>query len=91
MVAPLCPDDLSHDGFKYFRAKQTYLDAIPVTMLRVSYVGELGWEIYTSAEHGAALWDLLARRVSAMASSRPDGSRSTACASKRATGSGERT
>ena len=60
MVQPLCPDDLSHEGFKYFRAKQTYLDAIPVTMLRVSYVGELGWEIYTSAEYGAALWDLLA-------------------------------
>ena len=40
---------------------QTYLDAIPVTMLRVSYVGELGWEIYTSAEYGAALWDLLVR------------------------------
>ena len=60
MVAPLCPDDLSHEGFKYFRALQTYLDAIPVTMMRVSYVGELGWEIYTSAEYGAALWDLLA-------------------------------
>jgi glycine cleavage system aminomethyltransferase T len=59
MVQPLCPDDLSHDAFKYFRAKQIYLDAIPVTMLRVSYVGELGWEIYTSAEYGAALWDLL--------------------------------
>jgi len=59
MVQPLCPDDLSHDAFKYFRAMQTYLDAIPVTMLRVSYVGELGWEIYTSAEYGAALWDLL--------------------------------
>jgi glycine cleavage system aminomethyltransferase T len=28
-------------------------------MMRVSYVGELGWEIYTSAEYGAALWDLL--------------------------------
>jgi glycine cleavage system aminomethyltransferase T/glycine/D-amino acid oxidase-like deaminating enzyme len=59
MVQPLCPDDLSHEAFKYFRVKQTYLDAIPVTMLRVSYVGELGWEIYTSAEYGAALWDLL--------------------------------
>jgi glycine cleavage system aminomethyltransferase T len=60
MVQPLCPDDLSHDAYKYFRAMQSYLDAIPVTMLRVSYVGELGWEIYTSAEYGAALWDLLA-------------------------------
>ena len=59
MVQPLCPDDLSHEKFKYFRALQTYLGAIPVTMLRVSYVGELGWEIYTSAEYGAALWDLL--------------------------------
>jgi glycine cleavage system aminomethyltransferase T len=59
VVAPLCADDLSHEGFKYFRALQTYLDAIPVTMMRVSYVGELGWEIYTSAEYGAALWDLL--------------------------------
>ena len=59
MVQPLCPDDLSHEAFKYFRALQTYLGAIPVTMMRVSYVGELGWEIYTSAEYGAALWDLL--------------------------------
>ncbi|MCV7150957.1 GcvT family protein [Mycolicibacterium pyrenivorans] len=61
VVAPLCPDDLSHRGFRYFRAIRTYLDAIPVTMMRMSYVGELGWEIYTSAEYGAALWDLLAR------------------------------
>jgi glycine cleavage system aminomethyltransferase T/glycine/D-amino acid oxidase-like deaminating enzyme len=59
LVGPLCRDDLSHQAFKYFRAVKTYLDAIPVTMLRVSYVGELGWEIYTSAEYGAALWDLL--------------------------------
>jgi glycine cleavage system aminomethyltransferase T/glycine/D-amino acid oxidase-like deaminating enzyme len=59
LVQPHCPDDLSHDAFKYFRAMHTYLDAIPVTMMRVSYVGELGWEIYTSAEYGTALWDLL--------------------------------
>lgn len=60
VIAPLCPDDISHGAFKYFRALHTYLDAIPVTMLRVSYVGELGWEIYTSAEYGSALWDLVA-------------------------------
>ncbi|GGG07756.1 sarcosine dehydrogenase [Rhodococcoides trifolii] len=59
LVAPLCDADVSHEGFKYFRAVQTYIGAIPVTMLRVSYVGELGWEIYTGAEHGGALWDLL--------------------------------
>ncbi|MDY6998184.1 MAG: FAD-dependent oxidoreductase [Actinomycetota bacterium] len=65
VVAPLCPDDLSHEGFRYFRAIHTHLEAIPVTMLRVSYVGELGWEIYASAEYGAALWDLLAESGSA--------------------------
>ncbi|RDI63331.1 GcvT family protein [Nocardia pseudobrasiliensis] len=59
LVQPLCLDDLSHQAFKYFRALRTRLDAIPVTMLRVSYVGELGWEIYASAEYGRALWDLL--------------------------------
>ncbi|WP_197383613.1 GcvT family protein [Mycolicibacterium mengxianglii] len=60
VLAPRCPDDLSHEAFKYFRAIHTYLDAIPVTMMRVSYVGELGWEIYASAEYGSALWDLVA-------------------------------
>jgi glycine cleavage system aminomethyltransferase T/glycine/D-amino acid oxidase-like deaminating enzyme len=59
LVQPLCRDDLSHQAFKYFRALSTHLDAVPVTMLRVSYVGELGWEIYTDACYGAALWDLL--------------------------------
>lgn len=59
LVAPLCPADISHESFGYFRAIQTFLGAIPVTMMRVSYVGELGWEIYASAEHGAKLWDLI--------------------------------
>ena len=59
LVQPLCRDDLSHDGFKYFRALSTHLGAVPATMMRVSYVGELGWEIYADAAYGAALWDLL--------------------------------
>jgi len=59
VVQPLCADDLSHEGFKYFRALTTHLGAIPVTMMRVSYVGELGWEIYADAAYGAALWALL--------------------------------
>ncbi|WP_280445087.1 GcvT family protein [Nocardia brasiliensis] len=59
LVQPLCSGDLAHESFKYFRALQTYIGAIPVTMMRVSYVGELGWEIYASAEYGSALWDLL--------------------------------
>ena len=32
---------------------------MPVTALRLSYVGELGWELYTTADQGLKLWDLL--------------------------------
>ena len=32
---------------------------MPVTALRVSYVGELGWELYTGADMGLKLWDTL--------------------------------
>lgn len=59
LVAPLCAADISHETFGYFRAIRTFIGSVPVTMMRVSYVGELGWEIYASAEHGAKLWDLL--------------------------------
>jgi glycine cleavage system aminomethyltransferase T len=32
---------------------------VPVTALRLSYVGELGWELYTTADLGLKLWDTL--------------------------------
>ena len=89
LVAPLTDIDVSHAAFGYFKARRAHLGAVPVTMLRLSYVGELGWELYTSAELGLKLWDTLwaagrrARRRSPAA-----GPRSTACGWRRATGSG---
>jgi len=59
VVQPLTDADFSHAGFKYFRAKECYLGSVPVTAMRLSYVGELGWELYTTADQGLALWDLL--------------------------------
>jgi len=59
LVQPLTTADFSHRGFGYFKAKQAYLGEVPVTALRVSYVGELGWELYTSADNGLRLWDTL--------------------------------
>ncbi|WP_041832390.1 FAD-dependent oxidoreductase [Actinoplanes sp. N902-109] len=59
LVAPLADLDVSHEGFGYFRAREGHLGDVPVTMLRVSYVGELGWEIYTRADLGRRLWDTL--------------------------------
>ncbi|MEV3859618.1 FAD-dependent oxidoreductase [Streptomyces sp. NPDC050095] len=59
LVQPLTRDDFSHEAFGYFRAKETYIGHVPVTALRVSYVGELGWELYTTADLGLRLWDTL--------------------------------
>ncbi|MEV6292746.1 FAD-dependent oxidoreductase [Streptomyces sp. NPDC051896] len=59
LVQPLTDTDFSHQGFGYFKAKKAYLGDVPVTAMRLSYVGELGWELYTTADLGARLWDTL--------------------------------
>ncbi|MES4892857.1 FAD-dependent oxidoreductase [Streptomyces sp. NPDC096012] len=59
LVQPLTREDFSHEGFGYFRAKRAWLGHVPVTAMRLSYVGELGWELYTSADLGLRLWDTL--------------------------------
>ncbi|MEV7202900.1 GcvT family protein [Streptomyces griseoluteus] len=59
LVQPLTGDDFSHEGFGYFRARRAHIGHVPVTALRLSYVGELGWELYTTADLGLRLWDTL--------------------------------
>lgn len=55
----VCEDDVSNDAFPYFTAKLLRIDTVPAFALRVSYVGELGWEIYAPMEYGLRLWDVL--------------------------------
>ncbi|WP_248896029.1 GcvT family protein [Haloplanus halobius] len=57
VLEPLVETDLSNDAFPFYSVEETYLDGIPVTMLRLSYAGELGWELYTPMEYGTRLWD----------------------------------
>jgi glycine cleavage system aminomethyltransferase T len=52
-------DDVSNAAFPYFTAKQIVVGFIPVLAVRVSYAGELGWELYAPTEYGQALWDTL--------------------------------
>ncbi|MDN5657035.1 FAD-dependent oxidoreductase [Brevibacterium sandarakinum] len=59
VIGRVSNDDLSNDGLKYFRTKQITIGGVPVTAMRLSYVGELGWELYTSADLGHRLWDVL--------------------------------
>jgi len=45
--------------FKYMSSRAISVGNIPVTASRVTYVGELGWELYCPSEYGLQLWDVL--------------------------------
>ena len=59
VLAPLTPDSLSNDDFPYMSVRDITVQDIPVRALRVTYVGELGWELYCPAEYGTGLWRAL--------------------------------
>jgi 4-methylaminobutanoate oxidase (formaldehyde-forming) len=59
ILAPLTRDDLSNEAFPYLTAREITLGHIPVLALRVTYVGELGWELYPPSEYGRGLWQSL--------------------------------
>jgi 4-methylaminobutanoate oxidase (formaldehyde-forming) len=59
LVTSLTTDDVSDGGFPYLTAKPITIGRVPVYALRVTYVGELGWELYAHTEFGLTLWDTL--------------------------------
>jgi len=59
ILTSVCPDDLSHEGFPFMASREVTVGDVPCRALRVTYVGELGWELYTASELGATLWDTL--------------------------------
>ena len=56
VLADVCADDLT---FPYMQGRPLTVGDVPCWASRVTYVGELGWELYPSAEYGLALWDTL--------------------------------
>jgi 4-methylaminobutanoate oxidase (formaldehyde-forming) len=59
ILQPLTDDDLSHAAFGFLKAREITVGAVPVFAQRITFVGELGWELYCPAEFGRTLWDLL--------------------------------
>ncbi|OGO57439.1 MAG: glycine cleavage system protein T [Chloroflexi bacterium RBG_16_70_13] len=53
--------DLSHAGFPFLTSKAVDIDGVRTLASRISYVGELGWEIYVPIEQGLRVWDALWR------------------------------
>jgi 4-methylaminobutanoate oxidase (formaldehyde-forming) len=56
VLQPLTPADLGNDAFPYMTLQEITVGDVPVRALRVTYVGELGWELYCPTEYGLGLW-----------------------------------
>jgi glycine cleavage system aminomethyltransferase T/glycine/D-amino acid oxidase-like deaminating enzyme len=59
ILSQLTDADVSHEGFKFLNCREIDLDGITVLASRISYVGELGWELYVPFDQAAAVWDKL--------------------------------
>ena len=59
ILQPLTLTDLGNGAFPYMTARQLAIGSVPCLALRVTYVGELGWELYCSSEFGLRLWDTI--------------------------------
>ena len=60
VLTSVTSDDVSHEGMPFARAKTIEVGPVQVLASRISYVGDLGWELYVPIEQGARLWDILA-------------------------------
>jgi 4-methylaminobutanoate oxidase (formaldehyde-forming) len=59
ILQPLTSADLANEAFPYMAARELAVGPVPCLAVRVTYVGELGWELYCPAEFGLRLWDTL--------------------------------
>ena len=57
ILASLTDDDVSDAGFGFLTCREITVGGLTVLASRISYVGELGWELYVPMEHAAQLWD----------------------------------
>jgi sarcosine oxidase, subunit alpha len=57
VLAPHTDIDLSNDTFPYLAVRRGTVFGRPATLMRVGFVGELGYEIHLTASDGAEIWD----------------------------------
>jgi glycine cleavage system aminomethyltransferase T/glycine/D-amino acid oxidase-like deaminating enzyme len=59
ILGELTESDISHQAFPFGSCRNVEVGPLSVLASRISYVGELGWELYIPMEQGARLWDLV--------------------------------
>jgi len=60
ILASTTSDDVSHEAFPFANCRTIEMGSLRVLASRISYVGDLGWELYVPIEQGAKLWDMVA-------------------------------
>jgi 4-methylaminobutanoate oxidase (formaldehyde-forming) len=61
LLERLTRDDVSNAGFAFGRGRSLHVAGAPLLALRVTYVGELGWELHVPVEYAATVYDALMR------------------------------
>jgi heterotetrameric sarcosine oxidase gamma subunit len=61
VLAAVTDDDVSHEAFPFGTCREIEIAGIVVLASRISYVGELGWELYVPIEQGLRVWDTLSQ------------------------------
>jgi glycine cleavage system aminomethyltransferase T/glycine/D-amino acid oxidase-like deaminating enzyme len=59
ILASVTRDDVSGEGFPFGHCRTLEIGSQLVLGSRISYVGDLGWELYVPMEQGGRLWDVL--------------------------------
>ena len=57
LLSRLTDSDLSNEAFPFLTSKEIYLGYAPVRASRITYVGELGWELYVPSEYACNVYD----------------------------------
>jgi dimethylglycine dehydrogenase len=74
LLGQLTDADLSNDAFRFMRSQRIQVAGIDAVAIRVSFSGDLGWEIYVPLEHQLALYEALLDKGAALGA-RPVGGR----------------
>jgi glycine cleavage system aminomethyltransferase T len=59
ILASLTDADVSGEGFPLLTCREITVADVSVLASRISYVGELGWELYVSMDDAASVWEAL--------------------------------
>ncbi len=59
ILQSICEDDLGNDAFPFGQTREVCVAGAPVRALRITFVGELGWELHIPTEFMLTVYDTL--------------------------------